>query len=236
MTTYVLVHGGGHGGWCYKPVATRLRAAGHDVYTPTLTGLGERSHLLHADIDLDLHILDVVNVLFYEDLRNVVLVGHSYGGMVITGVAGRAGDRIGHLVYLDALIPVDGEAAVDYTPAVAALEHGKQEIGGVEVVLVPDPDNPHSFGVEDPAILAWMAPRLTPHPWRCFTLPLQITNPEVVVAIPQSHIVASPSLPDEHPERVAAARAAGRLWFVETGHDLMLSEPDTVAELLLRVG
>src|SRR5580700_2534506 len=99
--TYVLVHGGGHGGWCWQRVVPLLRAAGHEVYTPTLTGLGERSHLLRPDIDLDTHIADVVGVLRYEDLTDVILVGHSYGGMVITGVADRALARIGQLVYLD---------------------------------------------------------------------------------------------------------------------------------------
>jgi pimeloyl-ACP methyl ester carboxylesterase len=89
MATYVLVHGGAHGGWCYGPVARRLRAAGHEVHAPTLTGLGERSHLLRPGIDLDTHIEDVVRVLHYEDVRDAILVGHSYGGMVITGVADR---------------------------------------------------------------------------------------------------------------------------------------------------
>src|SRR5215469_7235356 len=100
--TFVLVHGGSHGGWCWQRVAKRLRSAGHDVYTPTLTGLGERSHLLRPDIDLDLQIEDVVQVLKYEDLHDVILAGHSYGGMVITGVADRALDRIAWLVFLDA--------------------------------------------------------------------------------------------------------------------------------------
>ncbi len=95
MATFVLVHGGGHGGWCYQKVARLLRAAGHEVYSPTLTGLGERSHLVSSEVDLDLQITDVVNVLRYEDLRDVILVGHSYGGMVITGVADRAADRVG---------------------------------------------------------------------------------------------------------------------------------------------
>ena len=90
MACFVLVHGGGHGGWCYAKVAALLRAAGHDVYTPTLTGLGERKHLLTVDTDLSTHVTDIVNTLIYEDLRDVLLVGHSYGGMVITGVADRA--------------------------------------------------------------------------------------------------------------------------------------------------
>jgi pimeloyl-ACP methyl ester carboxylesterase len=110
MATYVLVHGGAHGGWCYQRVAGILRTAGHDVYTPTMTGVGERSHLVSADVDLDLHIRDVASVLHYEDLRDVILVGHSYGGMVITGVADRATDRIGRLVYLDAATPVNGQS------------------------------------------------------------------------------------------------------------------------------
>ncbi len=113
MATYVLVHGGGHGGWCYQRVARILRASGHEVYAPTLTGLGERSHLLNSDVDLHRHIEDVVAVLHYEDLRDVILVGHSYGGMVITGVADRASDRIGRLVYLDAATPRNGQSLVD---------------------------------------------------------------------------------------------------------------------------
>jgi pimeloyl-ACP methyl ester carboxylesterase len=113
MATYVLVHGGAHGGWCYQRVAGILRSEGHDVYTPTMTGVGERSHLVSADVDLDLHVRDVAAVLHYEDLRDVILVGHSYGGMVITGVADRATDRIGLLVYLDAATPVNGQSLVD---------------------------------------------------------------------------------------------------------------------------
>jgi pimeloyl-ACP methyl ester carboxylesterase len=91
MATYVLVHGGGHGGWCYQRVARLLRSAGHEVYAPTLTGLGERSHDVHPGIDLDTHIADVAGVLRYEDLHDVILLGHSYGGMVITGAADRSG-------------------------------------------------------------------------------------------------------------------------------------------------
>src|SRR5574340_886568 len=109
MATFVLVHGGFHGGWCWKKVTPLLRAAGHEVYTPTLTGLGERVHLASPEIDLSTHIQDVVNVLEYEDLREVVLVGHSYGGMVIAGVADRAAPRVAHLVYFDALVAGDGE-------------------------------------------------------------------------------------------------------------------------------
>ena len=102
MATFVLVHGGGHGGWCFQPLARVLRGDGHDVYAPTLTGLGDRAHLFRADVDLDCHVADIAALLKFEDLRRAVLVGHSYGGIVITGAADRVPDRVGHLVYLDA--------------------------------------------------------------------------------------------------------------------------------------
>jgi len=121
MSTYVLVHGAWDGGWSWRSVARELRAAGHEVFTPTLTGSGERVHLASPEIDLDTHVLDVVNVLRYEDLHDVILVGISSAGMVITGAAERVPERIGHLIYLDAFVPQDGQSFVDVTgPEVAA--------------------------------------------------------------------------------------------------------------------
>src|SRR5713226_3159825 len=108
MTTFLLAHGGWVGGWYWGRVTPLLGAAGHRVFTPTLTGCGERAHLINPAIDLDTHIEDVVNVIQYEDLRDVVLVGHSYGGMVITGVAEHVAERLAHLCYLDAFVPEDG--------------------------------------------------------------------------------------------------------------------------------
>jgi pimeloyl-ACP methyl ester carboxylesterase len=131
MATFVLVHGSSGGGWVWRAVAAGLRAAGHEAWAPTLTGMGERVHLANPAVGLDTHVLDVVNVLNYEDLREVVLVGHSYGGVVITGVAERDPARLAHLVYLDALVPADGQAMVDFYPpavraglAAAARTHG----------------------------------------------------------------------------------------------------------------
>jgi pimeloyl-ACP methyl ester carboxylesterase len=121
MTTFVLVHGAGHGGWCWGRVAPLLRAAGHEVVTPTLTGLGERVHLLDGRVDLELHVTDIVNVLRYEDLHDVVLVGHSYGGTVITGAADRAPERVAKLVYLDAAFPGDGQSVADVVEPVEGL-------------------------------------------------------------------------------------------------------------------
>ena len=236
MATYVLVHGGAHGGWCYQRVARILRAAGHDVYTPTMTGVGERAHLVSADVDLDLHISDIAAVLHYEDLRDAILVGHSYGGMVITGVADRATDRIGRLVYLDAATPVNGQSLVDVAgPIIEAVRPDGKVIDGVETVLLPSPDAVLLYGVTDPDDMAWMAERLTGHPWRCFEQPLELTNEAAMLAIPRYHIVCTSTLAGRDPELVANARAEGRLWDIDTGHDLMITEPEAVADLLLRV-
>ena len=151
MRSYVLVHGGGHGGWCYQPVARIMRAHGQEVYAPTLTGLGERAHLLSPAIDLDTHVTDIVKVLESEDLRDVILVGHSYGGMVITGVADRAADRIGHLVYLDAATPENGQSLVDIAaPFMMAARAQGRMVNGIELVLFPGTDPLGFYGVKDP--------------------------------------------------------------------------------------
>ena len=234
MATYVLVHGGGHGGWCYRKVATRLRQAGHEVSTPTMTGLGERAHLLNADIDLDVHIRDIAEVLHYDDLRDVILVGHSYGGMVITGVADRATDRIGRLVYLDAANPVNGQSLVDVAgPIIEATRPMGQVVNGVELVLLPSPDAGMFYGVTDPDALSWMADRLTGHPWKCFDQPLELTNEAALWAIPRYHIVCTSTLATRDPQMMATARAEGRLWDIDTGHDLMITAPEAVSDALL---
>ena len=236
MATYVLVHGGAHGGWCYRDVARRLRAAGHDVFTPTLTGLGERAHLLSPDVDLDTHIADVVAVLHYEDLRDVILVGHSYGGMVITSAADRAADRVGHLVYLDSVNPADGESlAVLAAPLMRAARAQARVVDGVELVLFPGTEPLPHYGVTDPDAIAWMSERLTPHPFATFAQPLRLDDEAALATIPQTQIVCTSTLAGRDPARLEPARAAGRVWDVDTGHDLMITEPDAVAGLLLRV-
>ena len=116
MATYVLVHGAWSGGWCWSPVARRLRAAGHDVFAPTLTGQGERAHLFSLEVGLDTHVHDVVAVMGLEDCAEVVLVGHGYGGVVITAVAEEVPSRLGSLVYVDALVPFDDRSTFDLLP------------------------------------------------------------------------------------------------------------------------
>ena len=232
MATYVLVHGGGHGGWCYQPVARILRSQGQEVYTPTLTGLGEREHLVSQDVDLNMHITDVVKLLQFEDLHDVILVGHSYGGMVITGIADAATDRIGHMVYLDAANPENGQSLVDVAgPMMEAARAGGRVVDGVEMVLFPGNDPMGYYGVTDPQQIEWMKPKLTPHPWKCFEQKLVLNNESVMREIPETHI-GTETLPFRDAEALRA-RSEGRLWDVSTGHDLMISEPAAVAELLL---
>ena len=234
MATYVLVHGGGHGGWCYAQVGPLLRAGGHEVYAPTLTGLGERSHLLSPDVDLDTHITDVVNTLFSEDLRDVILVGHSYGGMVITGTADRAPDRVGQLVYLDAALPKSGQSLAEMTPAViGVMKDDLAIVNGTEVVLTPGPEAGRRYGVTDPVALAWMQDRLTPQPWKSFTQPLVLADEDAVRALPRTNINCTETLSRRPPERQALAYDADQVFEIDTGHDLMITEPEAVADILL---
>jgi pimeloyl-ACP methyl ester carboxylesterase len=236
MATYVLVHGGGHGGWCYRKVKRILEAAGHEVFAPSLTGLAERSHLLSPSIDLDVHINDVVQVLHYWDLHDVVLVGHSYGGMVITGVADRALDRIGKLVYLDAANPTNGQSLVDVAgPIIESTRPMGAIVDGVELVLLPAPEAGLFYGVTDPGDLAWMAERLTGHPWRCFEQKLKLTDEDALGAMSQYHIVCESTLATRDPELMERARSEQRLWQVDTGHDLMITEPQFVADALMEI-
>ena len=235
MSTYVLVHGGGHGGWCYRAVARIMRAHGQEVYAPTLTGLGERAHLLSAAVDLDLHITDIVNVLQFEDLRDVILVGHSYGGMVITGVADRAADRVGHLVFLDAATPENGQSLLDIAgPLMLAARAQARIVDGIELVLFPGTDPLSYYGVKDPRQIEWMKPRLTPHPWKCFEQKLRLGNEAALRSIPETHIVCASTLPGRDRARLEA-RSEGRFWVIDTGHDLMMTEPEAVAKMLLRL-
>jgi pimeloyl-ACP methyl ester carboxylesterase len=149
-TTFVLVHGAWHGGWCWSRVAAILRGRGHTVVTPTQTGLGERSHLLSRSIDLDVFVADVVNILKWEDLTDVVLVGHSFGGNAVSGAADRVPDRIRQLVYLDAIIQENGQSAFSQLPkdvVEARTKAAQESSGGVSMPTPPA----SAFGIADPA-------------------------------------------------------------------------------------
>ena len=222
MTTYVLV-------------ARLLQANGHTVYTPTLTGVGDRAHLVSPAVDLDLHIADVSNLLFYEDLSEVVLVGHSYGGMVIRGVADRAPGRVSKLVFLDA---PHGPSNAEAFPPIVEMRKQGQVIDGVELVVFPDENLLAFYGVTDPAEVDWMLQRLTPHPWKSLEQRLVLNDEAAVEAIPQYQIVScsSVAMGAHNPERLAKAQAEGRYWEIDSGHCLQITAPDAVADVLKEVG
>lgn len=221
--TFVLVHGAYHGGWCWKKVTPLLRAAGHDVFAPTLTGLGERSHLLTRDVDLETHIKDVAAVLEYEDLQNVVLVGHSYAGMVITGVADRAAARIGQLLYVDAFLPENGKALTDYGR--------KFPPPTADSWSDPAPNGPQGFGVTNESDIAWMKTRLTNMPRSCLVQPVRY-SPERVGSIKGAFILCTkPSFFAEAAER-AKQRGYQYRELLSAGHDVMVNQPEQLAKTL----
>ena len=235
MAMFVIVHGALGGAWSWNRfVAPPLRKAGHDVRTVTLTGLGERVHLASPEIDLDTHIQDVVNVLFYEDLNEVVLVGHSYGGMVITGVADRVPDRLSQLVYLDAAVPADAQGLSDqWNPEQRRqlLERVEREGDGWKIMPGPmQADDP-------PEIVAWAAPRRNPQPIKTFTQPIRLTRGETT--LPRAFVYCAggkePNSPAAERARMIQADQRWRYFELPSGHNLQYSAPRETAEILLKL-
>ena len=231
--TYVLVHGAFQGSWCWKRVRSSLQRRGNEVFTPTLTGLGERSHLLSPSINLDTHIDDVVNLIRWEGLNNVVLCGHSYGGCVITGVAERVPERLGSLVYLDAVIPQDGQSLLDATAPEnrgKLLELLEKAEDGWKVP--PPADAALDVNEQD---RAWFASQLTPQPLATFQQVLRVTHASRQVRDIR-YVLANRSLltPLNRPFADLARSRGWRAITIDAGHQVMLDKPDElVAELLL---
>lgn len=226
--TFVLVHGAWHGGWCWQKITPLLRAAGHDVFAPTLTGLGERVHLLSPEIDLDTHINDVLGVLEYEDLHNVVLVGHSYAGMVISAIAARAGDRLTRVVYLDAFFPEDGKALRDYAPA-AILDETANTQG--EGWRLPSYMFARDFGVTDPADVEWVDARLGDQPYATFTQPVDL-GAGVPAHVERVYVLTTKDTFVPHADRARQDGCSYHELF-DAGHDSMITMPEELVELLL---
>ncbi len=234
MATYLLIHGAWFGSWCWKRVSPILRAAGHEVYSPSLTGLGERTHLLNSDTSLDTHVQDVLNVIYYEELNNIILVGHSYGAMVISMVAERVPERLQRLVYVDAFVPTDGQAMVDFFPQETVTrfkERAASEGKGYGIPSSP----PEMFGITDPVDLTWAVPRMSMQPLKSFLEPVRLTNP-AVRNIPHTYIYCVH--PRSMVEQVAKGIRADKSWQyaeITSGHAAMILEPQKLAEVLQSV-
>lgn len=222
MATIVIVHGWWSGGWYFQTIARRLRAAGHEVYTPTVTGVGERVHLASPSIGLETHVQDIVNVLEFEDLREVVLVGYSYGGMIVTPVADRIPERVGRVVYLDAFLPRDGESLADLMPELT-LQMEQLALESGDGWRVPR-DPPH--------------PRKTPQPITPFRDPVTLRN-AAAQAIPRTYVLFSANTFPHAPVMARmAARAAESGWQVidlPWDHIAPETEDAALAELLDRL-
>ena len=231
-STFVLVHGAWHGGWCWIKVTRLLSDAAHVVYTPTLTGLGERAHLGGSQVDLETHVQDVVAVLESEELRNVVLVGHSYGGMVITGVAARVRQRIERLVYLDAFLPSVGQSLLSLLPPERA--DGMRKAAADGDGRIPPPP-PAWFGVTSQRDTEWLQRHLMSQPLGTFEQPLAAApTGDFARTYLYCSKTASGSF-DQFAERVRDDRK-WKFHDLKTGHDAMVTAPGDVAKILMAEG
>lgn len=230
--TFVLVHGAWHGGWCWRRVSDLLEGKGHKVFAPTLTGLGERSHLMQAGINVSTHVTDVVNVLKWERLYDVVLCGHSYGGFVVSGVAEQAADRIGSIVFLDAFVPQNGESMASITSQ--AVRDSLKLAGERGEIGVP-PRPAKAFLVND-TDQDWVDSLTGPQPIETMTEPVTITGARDRIG-KKSYIRAG-AYPNPGFDQAFARVKADKTWRtyeVPCGHDVMVDMPERLAEILLEV-
>jgi pimeloyl-ACP methyl ester carboxylesterase len=229
MATFVLVHGGFHGGWCYSRVAARLRAQMHDVYTPTLSGLGERAHLAGQPINLSTHVQDIVAVILSQNLDDVILCGHSYGGMVITGVAGQVGERIRTLFYLDAAVPENAQSLLDIVGPERALRF--LEAAGETGAMIVSP-GAELFQVNS-ADIEWVDGLCTPHPIGSFIQKLRYTGKEALVTR-RTYVLCERWRSVNHATYAKVKDLPGwKAVSLDCGHDVMVDDPDALTALLL---
>lgn len=229
MTTYVLLSGAWHGGWCWRRVVPTLRRAGHEVHAPTLTGVSDRAHLISPATGLDTHITDVVNLLRDHDLTDVVLVGHSYAGQVVSGVADRVPERIARRVHLDGFIG-DGRPAIELLPETVAHHYRESvEEAGFGWLIPPRPLE--KLGVTEQRDLDWLVPRLTPHPWKTYTDPLPLNGG--LDQVPGVFVECVEWMRVFRPFREQAEEAGWEVHEVGTGHEAMVTAPDELADVLL---
>ena len=228
MATFLVAHGAWSAGWAWKKMRPLLRARGHELFTPTHTGLGERAHLASPGIDLETHIADILAVLQFEDLRNVILIGHSYGGMVATGVADRARDRIAALVYIDAFAPRDGESIFDLTPDRRSTMVEAARTSGDGWKMPPNPMPPDTPEADQ----AWAMPRRLPQPLKTFEQKLRFKNGELT--LPRHYIYCKRCPPDDR-FRQFYERARREGWGhheIDASHNPHITAPESLAILL----
>ncbi|MEQ8736130.1 MAG: alpha/beta hydrolase [Rhodospirillaceae bacterium] len=230
-----MVHGAWHGGWCWRDVRNHLQDQGHRVFTPTLTGHGERIHLRHPDVNLDIHVQDIINVIKWEELENVVLVGHSYGGIIISGVCDAMKDRIAHAIYLDAGVPKDGDQVVNGR----TMEDIKEIFGPLQDgFLAPPPDT--TFGL--PAYMeeeaAWLKRRLTPQLTGTWLSKIALPN-DGSDGLPRTFIFCSdkPPLTEQQAARLQGFKDDPTWNYAElpTGHDSMVTMPVETAQMFIEI-
>ncbi len=230
--TFVLVHGAWHGGWCWRRVSDLLERRGHKVFTPTLTGVGERSHLMSKDIILDTHIADIVNVLKWEGLKDICLVAHSYGGWPVSGAIEQTLERISSVVYLDAFMPEDGQRGFDF-----ASEFSRKAL--LAAVEKGEPGRPapkaEAFHVNEKD-RSWVDSKLTPQPNGVALQPIKLTGAREKVA--KKTYIRAPVYPQPAFDKALAAKKADPSWRtyeVDGGHDVMVDRPERLVEILLEV-
>lgn len=229
---FVLIHGAWHGGWCWRRVADLLEARGHRVFAPSLTGLGDRSHLMRADITMDTHIADIVNLIRWEDLKEVVLVAHSYGGFPVSGAIEHVADRIAAVVFVDAFTPEDGQKSLDLASEFS--RKGTEEAMARNEISRPPPAAAQ-FSVNEKD-RAWVDSKLTPQPIGVALQPLRLTGARERVA--KKVYIRAPQYPQPAFDKYYAAKRADPSWRtceLPCGHDIMIDMPERLAEILLEV-
>jgi len=228
MATFVVAHGAWSAAWAWKKMRPLMREAGHELWTPTYTGLGERAHLGHADVSLDTHIQDVVAVLEAEDLTDVHLIGHSYGGMVATGVADRARDRIAHLIYLDAFAPMNGQGVFDLVPPDIALKMEAGAKASASGYGIPSNPMPSDTSPEDQA---WAGPRRLPQPVKAFSTKLTLSAEP---SAPRTYIYARKAgIGDNFRKFYDRAKREGwNTYQIESSHNPHITNPQALLAIL----
>jgi pimeloyl-ACP methyl ester carboxylesterase len=229
--TFLVCHGAWGAGWAWKKMHPLMNAAGHRLVTPTYTGLGEREHLANPSIDLETHIQDILNVIKYEDLRDIVLIGHSYGGMVATGVADRARDRIAQLIYLDAFVPRDGQSLLDLNePARQRMQDAARAGDGWRVPPLPTPPD------TAPADLEWLSARRVDMPIKCFETKLKLPHGEL--SLPRSYIYATRISPADTFGQFAQRAKSEPGWNyheIDASHSPAVTAPEMLMALLEKI-